>query len=70
MLWFLTGSRNLWKNSWTIGAGVSNMFALPSTLFRCMASSGSGDGDFARSTLTDEAAAPFPLYSWPDKQVD
>ncbi|XP_035818155.1 alternative NAD(P)H-ubiquinone oxidoreductase C1, chloroplastic/mitochondrial isoform X2 [Zea mays] len=64
---FALGSRNLWKNSWTIGAGVSNMFALPSTLFRCMASSGSGDGDFARSTLTDEAA-PFPLYSWPDKQ--
>ncbi|CAN6202103.1 unnamed protein product [Urochloa humidicola] len=66
------GIRNLWKNpisksSWTLG-GVPNMFALPSRLFRCMASSGSGDGGFARPTLTDEVVAPLPLYSWPDKQ--
>ncbi|RCV20713.1 hypothetical protein SETIT_4G079100v2 [Setaria italica] len=67
------GNRNLWKNailknSWTLGAGVPNMFALPSRLFRCMASSSSGDGGFARPTSTDEAVAPLPLYSWPDKQ--
>ncbi|CAN6198330.1 unnamed protein product [Urochloa humidicola] len=67
------GIRNLWKNpilksSWTLGFGVPNMFALPSRLFRCMASSGSGDSGFARPTLTDEAVTPLPLYSWPDKQ--
>ncbi|XP_062233289.1 alternative NAD(P)H-ubiquinone oxidoreductase C1, chloroplastic/mitochondrial-like isoform X4 [Phragmites australis] len=65
------GSRNLWKNpilkdSWRLVGGVPNMFGLPSRLFRCMASSGSGDGGFTRSTSTDEA--PMPLYSWPDKQ--
>ncbi|KAJ1258582.1 hypothetical protein BS78_10G086700 [Paspalum vaginatum] len=70
---FLPGDRNLWKNpisksSWTLGAAFPNMFALPSRLFRCMASSVSGDGGFARPTSTDEAAEPFPLYSWPDKQ--
>ncbi|RLM54429.1 hypothetical protein C2845_PM10G08490 [Panicum miliaceum] len=67
------GSRNLWKNpilnnSWTLGVGVPNIFALPSRMFRCMASSGSGDSGFARPTSTDEAVAPLPLYSWPDKQ--
>ncbi|CAL5046757.1 unnamed protein product [Urochloa decumbens] len=65
------GIRNLWKNpilksSWTLD--VPNMFALPSRLFRCMASSGSGDGGFARPTSTDEVVTPLPLYSWPDKQ--
>ena len=73
--WLLTGSRNLWKNpilknSWTLGVGVPNIFALPSRMFRCMASSGSGDDGFARPTSTDEGVAPLPLYSWPDKQVD
>ncbi|XP_039805234.1 alternative NAD(P)H-ubiquinone oxidoreductase C1, chloroplastic/mitochondrial-like isoform X1 [Panicum virgatum] len=62
------GSRNLWKNSWTLGVGVPNIFALPSRMFRCMASSGSGDDGFARPTSTDEGVAPLPLYSWPDKQ--
>jgi len=37
-------------------------------MFRCMASSGSGDDGFARPTSTDEGVAPLPLYSWPDKQ--
>jgi len=65
---------NLWKNpilknSWTLGVGVPNIFALPSRMFRCMALSGSGDNSgFARPTSTDEAVAPLPLYSWPDKQ--
>ena len=69
--WLLTGSRNLWKNSWTLGVGVPNIFALPSRMFRCMALSGSGDNSgFARPTSTDEAVAPLPLYSWPVKQVD
>ncbi|KAG8076903.1 hypothetical protein GUJ93_ZPchr0006g43119 [Zizania palustris] len=39
---------------------------LPSRLFRCMASSSSGDGAFSRPTSTDEVS--MPLYSWPDKQ--
>ncbi|KAL6605966.1 hypothetical protein ACP70R_041619 [Stipagrostis hirtigluma subsp. patula] len=65
--------RNAWKNpilknSWRLGGSVPIIFGLPSRLFRCMASSGSGDGGFARPTSTEEAVAPFPLYSWPDKQ--
>ncbi|KAL6861821.1 hypothetical protein ACP4OV_017521 [Aristida adscensionis] len=66
-------SRNLWKNpinknSWNLVGGVPTIFGLPSRLFRCMASSGSGDGGFAQPTSTEEAMTPLPLYSWPDKQ--
>lgn len=72
---FLTGSSNLWKNpifrnSLRLGGGVPNMFELPSRLFRCMASSGSGNDDFAQPTSTEEIVAPLPLYSWPDKKVN
>lgn len=47
---------------------MPNTFGLPSMLFRCMASSGSGNDNFARPTSIEEAVTPFPLYSWPDKQ--
>jgi demethylphylloquinone reductase len=71
---FLAGSSNLWnnpiiRNSWRLVGGVPNVFGLPSKLFRCMASSGSGNDDFARPISTEEAVTPLPLYSWPDKQV-
>ncbi|VAI84178.1 unnamed protein product [Triticum turgidum subsp. durum] len=64
------GGTNSWKNpvlknSWRIG-DVPAMFGLPSGLFRCMASSSSGDGGFSRPQSIDEA--PIPLYPWPDKQ--
>lgn len=42
------------------------MFGLPSGLFRCMASSSTGNGGFSRPSSTDET--PVPVYSWPDKQ--
>uniref|UniRef100_A0A453R3P7 Uncharacterized protein n=1 Tax=Aegilops tauschii subsp. strangulata TaxID=200361 RepID=A0A453R3P7_AEGTS len=56
-----TGGLNAWKNPI-----LKNSFGLPSGLFRCMASSGSGDGGFSRPQSIDEA--PMPLYSWPDKK--
>ncbi|KAM0918167.1 hypothetical protein ACQ4PT_008804 [Festuca glaucescens] len=64
------GGLNVWKNpilknTWRIG-DVPMMFGLPSGLFRCMASSSSGDGGFSRPQSADET--PMPLYSWPDKQ--
>uniref|UniRef100_A0A453R3Q0 FAD/NAD(P)-binding domain-containing protein n=1 Tax=Aegilops tauschii subsp. strangulata TaxID=200361 RepID=A0A453R3Q0_AEGTS len=55
------GGLNAWKNPI-----LKNSFGLPSGLFRCMASSGSGDGGFSRPQSIDEA--PMPLYSWPDKK--
>ncbi|KAK3131938.1 hypothetical protein QOZ80_6AG0513650 [Eleusine coracana subsp. coracana] len=58
----------MFRNSLRLGCGVPNMFGLPSRLFRCMASSGSGNDDFSRPTSTEETVAPLPLYAWPDKQ--
>ncbi|KAF0908719.1 hypothetical protein E2562_028155 [Oryza meyeriana var. granulata] len=63
------GGLNVWrnsilKNSWMLG-GTPMKFGLPAGLFRCMASSSSGDG-FSRPTSTDEG--PMPVYSWPDRQ--
>ncbi|KAG8076900.1 hypothetical protein GUJ93_ZPchr0006g43677 [Zizania palustris] len=64
------GGVNVWrnsilKNSWALG-GMPIKLGLPSRLFRCTASSSSGDGAFSQPTSTDEV--PMTLYSWPDKQ--